>query len=327
MDKVSYKDSGVDINEGNALVEKIKPLVKKTFDSNVIGTLGGFAGAYKIPSGFKNPVLLSSTDGVGTKLRLAIDSGKLDTIGIDLVAMCVNDLLCSFATPMFFLDYYATAKLNKNSAFSVIKGIVEGCKIASCALIGGESAEMPGIYQKNDFDLAGFAVGIAEIEDLNRSAKIGDILIALPSSGIHSNGYSLVRKICFEKLHMKFDDLLDSKKIIDILLEPTRIYVKTFENIKSHINALAHITGGGIVENLPRVLGGFGAKIEKNNLKTQSIFDFLAKYVDESELYRTFNMGVGMILAVSKENVDLVLEKSDGFIIGQVQESSKIEII
>ncbi|RDU58078.1 phosphoribosylformylglycinamidine cyclo-ligase [Helicobacter sp. MIT 99-5507] len=327
MDKVSYKDSGVDINEGNALVEKIKPLVKKTFDNNVIGSLGGFAGAYAIPSGFKNPVILSSTDGVGTKLKLAIDSKRLDTVGIDLVAMCVNDLICSFATPMFFLDYYATAKLDKNNAFDVIKGIADGCMQASCALIGGESAEMPGMYHGNDFDLAGFAVGIAERDDLERSAKVGDILIALPSSGIHSNGYSLVRKICFEKLNMKFDDLLDDRKLIDVLLEPTRIYVKTFNNIKDNINALAHITGGGIIENLPRVLGGFGAKIEKNKIKSQSIFNFLAKYVEENELYKTFNMGVGMILVVSKENVDFVLEKSDGFIIGKVQESNKIEII
>ena len=268
MDKVSYKDSGVDINEGNALVDKIKPLVKKTFDSNVIGSLGSFAGAYEMPSNFKNPVILSSTDGVGTKLRLAIDSNRLDSIGIDLVAMCVNDLICNFATPMFFLDYYATAKLNKDSAFEVIKGITDGCIEAQCALIGGETAEMPGMYHNNDFDLAGFAVGIAEKEDLeNKKAKIGDILIALPSSGIHSNGYSLVRKICFDKLNMKFDDLLDDRKIIDILLEPTRIYVKTFKIIKDHINALAHITGGGIIENLPRTLNGFGAKIEKSKIQ------------------------------------------------------------
>lgn len=328
MDKVSYKDSGVDINEGNALVDKIKPLVKKTFDSNVIGSLGSFAGAYEMPSNFKNPVILSSTDGVGTKLRLAIDSNKLDTIGIDLVAMCVNDLICNFATPMFFLDYYATAKLNKDSAFEVIKGITDGCIEAQCALIGGETAEMPGMYHNNDFDLAGFAVGIAEKEDLeNKKAKIGDILIALPSSGIHSNGYSLVRKICFDKLNMKFDDLLDDRKIIDILLEPTRIYVKTFKIIKDHINALAHITGGGIIENLPRTLNGFGAKIEKSKIKNQEIFSFLSKYIEEKELYRTFNMGVGMILSVSKENVDFVLQKSDGYIIGEVQNDSKIDII
>ncbi len=328
MDKVSYKDSGVDINEGNALVDKIKPLVKKTFDSNVIGSLGSFAGAYEMPGNFKNPVILSSTDGVGTKLRLAIDSNRLDSIGIDLVAMCVNDLICNFATPMFFLDYYATAKLNKDSAFEVIKGITDGCIEAQCALIGGETAEMPGMYHNNDFDLAGFAVGIAEKEDLeNKKAKIGDILIALPSSGIHSNGYSLVRKICFDKLNMKFDDLLDDRKIIDILLEPTRIYVKTFKIIKDHINALAHITGGGIIENLPRTLNGFGAKIEKSKIKNQEIFSFLSKYIEEKELYRTFNMGVGMILSVSKENVDFVLQKSDGYIIGEVQNDSKIDII
>ena len=326
MDKLTYKDSGVDIDEGNALVEGIKPLVKTTFDSNVIGSLGGFAAAYALPSGFKNPVILSSTDGVGTKLRLAIDSDRLESIGIDLVAMCVNDLICSFATPMFFLDYYASGKLDKNRAFRVIKGIVDGCKEAGCALVGGESAEMSGMYASGDFDLAGFAVGVAERDDLDRRAKEGDILIALPSSGIHSNGYSLVRKICFDRLNMKFDDLLDDKKLIDVLLEPTRIYVRTYKNIKENIHALAHITGGGIVENLPRVLNGFGAMIEKDRIKSQNIFGFLAKYVEENELYRTFNMGVGMILVVGKENIDEVLSKSGGYIIGKVQESSAIEI-
>lgn len=328
MDKVSYKDSGVNIDEGNALVDGIKPLVKSTFDKNVIGGIGSFAGAYALPSGFKNPVILSSTDGVGTKLRLAIDSKRLDSVGIDLVAMCVNDLICNFATPMFFLDYYATAKLDKDSALTVISGIVKGCKEAECALIGGESAEMPGMYNGDDFDLAGFAVGIAEREDLESSKiKVGDILIALPSSGIHSNGYSLVRKICFDTLKMDFDTMLENEKIIDILLEPTRIYVKTYKKLKDKINALAHITGGGLIENLPRIFSqNLGAKIEKSAIKSQNIFKFLSKYVGENELYRTFNMGVGMVLVVDKNNVDSVLRSSDGYIIGEVNNSSKLTI-
>lgn len=328
MDKVSYKDSGVNIDEGNALVDGIKPLVKSTFDKNVIGGIGSFAGAYALPGGFKNPVILSSTDGVGTKLRLAIDSKRLDSVGIDLVAMCVNDLICNFATPMFFLDYYATAKLDKDSALTVISGIVKGCKEAECALIGGETAEMPGMYNGDDFDLAGFAVGIAEREDLESSKiKVGDILIALPSSGIHSNGYSLVRKICFDTLKMDFDTMLENEKIIDILLEPTRIYVKTYKKLKDKINALAHITGGGLIENLPRIFRqNLGAKIEKSAIKSQNIFKFLSKYVEENELYRTFNMGVGMVLVVDKNNVDSVLCSSDGYIIGEVNNSSKLTI-
>lgn len=328
MDKVSYKDSGVNIDEGNALVDGIKPLVKSTFDKNVIGGIGSFAGAYALPGGFKNPVILSSTDGVGTKLRLAIDSKRLDSVGIDLVAMCVNDLICNFATPMFFLDYYATAKLDKDSALTVISGIVKGCKEAQCALIGGESAEMPGMYNGDDFDLAGFAVGIAEREDLESSKiKVGDILIALPSSGIHSNGYSLVRKICFDTLKMDFDTMLENEKIIDILLEPTRIYVKTYKKLKDKINALAHITGGGLIENLPRIFSqNLGAKIEKSAIKSQNIFKFLSKYVEENELYRTFNMGVGMVLVVDKNNVDSILRSSDGYIIGEVNNSSKLTI-
>ncbi len=328
MDKISYKDSGVNIDEGNALVDKLKPLVKSTFDSNVIGGIGSFAGAYALPSGFKNPVILGATDGVGTKLRLAIDSNKLDTIGIDLVAMCVNDLICNFATPMFFLDYYATAKLDKNVALSVISGIVKGCKEAECALIGGESAEMPGMYHNKDFDLAGFAVGIAERENIETSkVKVGDILIALPSSGVHSNGYSLVRKICFEYLAMDYDDKIGDEHLIDILLKPTRIYVQTYKKLKDKINALAHITGGGIIENLPRIFNQhLGAKIEERAIKSQEIFQFLSKYIDKNELYRTFNMGVGMVLAIDKNNVDSLLCQCDGYIIGEVDNSAKIII-
>ena len=322
--KISYKEAGVDIDAGNSLVDKIKPVVKETFNENVIGGIGSFAGAFRLPKGYKNPVLLSATDGVGTKLKLAIDAKKYDSVGIDLVAMCVNDLICNFGEPLFFLDYYATGKLDVDAASEVIKGIAAGCKEAECALIGGETAEMPGMYNKGDFDLAGFAVGIAEEDELNPKVKEGDVLIALPSSGIHSNGYSLVRKLFFEKLNMRFDDEIEGKKLIDILLTPTRIYVKDFKRLKPYINALAHITGGGIVENLPRVLSDdLEALVYKDKIKILPIFEFMKKYVDENEMFRTFNMGVGMILAVSPENVDKVLENSDGYIIGEIKKGKK----
>ncbi|WP_456471255.1 phosphoribosylformylglycinamidine cyclo-ligase [Caminibacter sp.] len=322
--KISYKEAGVDIDAGNSLVERIKPVVKETFNENVVGGIGSFAGAFRLPQGYKKPVLLSATDGVGTKLKLAIDAKKYDTVGIDLVAMCVNDLICNFGEPLFFLDYYATGKLDVDAAADVIKGIAEGCKQAECALIGGETAEMPGMYSEDDFDLAGFAVGIAEEDELNPKVKEGDILIALPSSGIHSNGYSLVRKLFFEKLKMKFDDEIDGKKLIDILLTPTRIYVKDFKKLKPFINALAHITGGGIVENLPRVLrDDLEAVVYKDKIKILPIFEFMKKYVDENEMFRTFNMGVGMILAVDNKNVDEVLSLSDGYVIGEIRKGLK----
>lgn len=322
--KVSYKDAGVDIDAGNTLVERIKPFVKETFNSNVVGGIGSFAGAFRMPKGYKKPVLLSATDGVGTKLKLAIDAKKYDTVGIDLVAMCVNDLICNFGEPLFFLDYYATGKLDVDAAAATVKGIAEGCKQAECALIGGETAEMPGMYSEDDFDLAGFAVGVAEEDELNPKVKEGDILLAFPSSGIHSNGYSLVRKLFFEKLNMKFDDEIEGKKLIDILLTPTRIYVKEFKKFKSKINALAHITGGGIVENLPRVLpDDLEAVVYKNKIKTLPVFDFMAKYVDEAEMFRTFNMGVGLILAVDEKNVDFIISNSDAYVIGEIQKGQK----
>lgn len=324
--KVSYKDSGVDIDAGNSLVENIKPLVKSTFDSRVIGGIGSFAGAYAMPSGFTEPVILGATDGVGTKLRLAIDSGRLDSVGIDLVAMCVNDLICNHATPIFFLDYYATGKLKVNEATDVIKGIASGCREAECALIGGETAEMPGMYNSGDFDLAGFAVGIAEradVESENRT-KVGDILVALPSSGAHSNGYSLIRKVLFETRKMSFDSDFLGRPLIDTLLEPTKIYVKTYKKLKDKIHSLAHITGGGIVENLPRVFGeNHKAIIEKAKIPSLPLFEMLSENVDESEMYRTFNMGAGMILCVGKENIKEVLEISNGVIIGEIVDGNK----
>ncbi len=325
MGKISYKDSGVDIDAGNSFVENIKPFVKETLTPNVIGGIGSFAGAFRLPSGYKNPVLLSATDGVGTKLRLAIDAKKFDTVGIDLVAMCVNDLICNFGEPLYFLDYYASSKLNINEATQVVKGIAKGCKESECALIGGETAEMPGMYNKGDFDLAGFAVGIAEEYEMDRIShvKAGNVLVALPSSGVHSNGFSLVRKI-LQANNMDINSNFEGKPIIDTLLTPTRIYVKEFKKLKSKINALAHITGGGIVENLPRVLPeNIKAIIHKDKIQTLPIFDFMSKYVEEAEMYRTFNMGVGLILVVEKENLDFVLQNSDGYVIGELVEGNK----
>jgi len=331
MSKISYKESGVDIDAGNSFVEAIKEDIKSTFDENVIGGIGSFAGAYALPKGYSDPVLLSATDGVGTKLKLAIESKKLDSVGIDLVAMCVNDLICNFATPMFFLDYYATGKLVPQEAQAVIKGIVKGCRQSECALIGGETAEMPGMYSENDFDLAGFAVGIAQRSEIDRVNKVkaGQVLLALPSSGIHSNGYSLVRKLFFNKLGFRFETEFNGKPLIETLLTPTRIYVKEFKANKEKIVALAHITGGGIVENLPRVLpDDIQAVIKKDSIKVLPIFEFISNYVEGEEMLRTFNMGVGMIWIVEPKDVDYILTNTDAYIIGNlVNGNKKVEIV
>jgi phosphoribosylformylglycinamidine cyclo-ligase len=331
MSTISYKDAGVDIDAGNNFVQAIKNDVKSTFDANVIGGIGSFAGAYSLPSGYKEPVLLSATDGVGTKLKLAIESGKLDTVGIDLVAMCVNDLICNFGTPMFFLDYYATGRLIPDDAKSVVSGIAAGCREAQCALIGGETAEMPGMYSNDDFDLAGFAVGIAEKSEMNTLANVkdGQVLIALPSSGVHSNGYSLVRKIFFDTLGMNLDTPFAGKPLIDTLMMPTRIYVDLFKKHKDKIKALAHITGGGIVENLPRVLpDNIKAIVEKDKIKILPVFEFMSHYVTEEEMYRTFNMGVGMVLVVDESDVDYITSNTDGYVIGKLVRGKKeVELI
>ena len=326
MATVSYKDAGVDIDAGNQFVENIKPYVKSTMIPGVLGGIGSFAGAFELPQGYKKPVILAGTDGVGTKLKLAIDAKKFDTVGIDLVAMCSNDLLCNFGEPLFFLDYYATAKLDVEEATLVVKGIAEGCIRSECALVGGETAEMPGMYKEGDFDLAGFCVGIAEKDELNRIDKIkaGDTLIALPSSGVHSNGFSLVRKLLLEKLGMSLDDDFQGKPLKDVLLEPTRIYVKEFKANKDKINALAHITGGGITENLPRVLpDNLKAVVKRADVRVLPIFEFMGKHVELEEMYRTFNMGVGMVLVVSAENVDSVLANTDGYVIGHIAIGAK----
>ena len=319
--KVSYKEAGVDIDAGNDFVEAIKEDVKSTFDEHVIGGIGSFAGAYALPAGYKEPVLLSATDGVGTKLKLAIESGKLDTVGIDLVAMCVNDLICNFGTPMFFLDYYATGRLVPEDARKVVAGIAEGCRRSECALVGGETAEMPGMYSEKDFDLAGFAVGIAERSEMDRLSRVrpGQILLALPSSGIHSNGYSLVRKLLLEKLGMSLDEEFDGGTLLETLLAPTRIYVKEFKTHRDEIVALAHITGGGIIENLPRVLPeSVHAVVDREKIRTLPIFDLMSQYVEEEEMFRTFNMGVGMVWVVEPGHVDEILNNTDAYVIGEL---------
>ncbi len=326
MSTISYKDAGVDIDAGNSFVENIKPYVKSTKIPGVLGGIGSFAGAFELPTGYKEPVILAGTDGVGTKLKLAIDSGRFDTVGIDLVAMCSNDLICNFAEPLFFLDYYATAKLEVAEATSVVKGIAEGCIRSECALIGGETAEMPGMYKEGDFDLAGFCVGIAEKSEMDRVSRVeaGDVLIALPSSGIHSNGFSLVRKLLLEKLGMKFEDDFNGRTLIDTLLEPTRIYVKDFKNCKENINALAHITGGGIVENLPRVLPhNLRAIVQRDKVRVLPIFELMGEHVEESEMFRAFNMGVGMIFVANPSQVDAILSKTDAYVIGSIIEGEK----
>jgi len=326
MSTISYKDAGVDIDAGNDFVEAIKDDVKSTFDKNVIGGIGSFAGAYELPKGYSEPVILSATDGVGTKLKLAIESNKLDSVGIDLVAMCVNDLICNFGTPMFFLDYYATGKLIPADAKAVVSGIAKGCRDSECALVGGETAEMPSMYSDNDFDLAGFSVGIAEKSQMDRLSRVkaGQKLIAMPSSGIHSNGYSLVRKIFFEKLDMNLSDDFNGKPLLETLLEPTKIYVKEFKANKDKIEALAHITGGGIVENLPRVLPeGVKAVVKKDDIRTLPIFDFISEYVEDSEMWRAFNMGVGMVWVVDDSNVESILENTDGYVIGSIEDGTR----
>jgi phosphoribosylformylglycinamidine cyclo-ligase len=327
MDKISYKEAGVDIDAGNSFVESIKSSVKSTFNKNVIGGIGSFAGAYAMPLGYREPVILSATDGVGTKLKIAIDSGILDSVGIDLVAMCVNDLICNFGEPLFFLDYYATGRLEPKKAKSVVSGIAKGCQEAECALIGGETAEMPDMYRDGDFDLAGFAVGIAEREELDRVSKLKEnqVVVALPSSGIHSNGYSLVRKIIFDKLNMRLDTQFDGEPLVNTLLKPTKIYVKDFKQNRDKIKALAHITGGGLVENIPRVLpDDLKVQIEKSKIRTLPIFEFLSRYVIEDELYRTFNMGVGMVFIVDEVDVDSICNRVEGsYVIGRVINGKK----
>ncbi|AMH20229.1 phosphoribosylformylglycinamidine cyclo-ligase [Hafnia paralvei ATCC 29927] len=311
---LSYKDAGVDIDAGNALVDRIKGVVKETRRPEVMGGLGGFGALCALPQKYREPILVSGTDGVGTKLRLAMDLKRHDTIGIDLVAMCVNDLVVQGAEPLFFLDYYATGKLDVDTAASVITGIAEGCKQSGCALVGGETAEMPGMYHGEDYDVAGFCVGVVEKSEIIDGSKVeaGDVLIALGASGPHSNGYSLVRKI-LEVSHA--DPLaieLEGKPLADHLLAPTKIYVKSvLKLIEEHdIHAIAHLTGGGFWENIPRVLPeGTQAVIDESSWQWPAVFNWLQQTgnVSRHEMYRTFNCGVGMIIALPAVEADAAI--------------------
>jgi phosphoribosylformylglycinamidine cyclo-ligase len=328
---LSYKDAGVDIDAGNQLVERIKSVSKKTHRPEVKGGLGGFGALCSIPTKYKQPLLVSGTDGVGTKLRLAMDQNKHDGIGIDLVAMCVNDLIVQGAEPLFFLDYYATGKLDVDTAATVVTGIGKGCELSGCALIGGETAEMPGMYDGEDYDVAGFCVGVVEAEDVIDGTKVApsNKLIALGSSGPHSNGYSLIRKI-IEVSQLDLESTLDGKTISDHLLEPTRIYVKNVLTVlESHnVNAISHITGGGFWENIPRVLpANMQAVVDGNSWNWPSIFSLLQEKgnVTTHEMYRTFNCGVGLILAVEADQAETITKAfcdlgENAWIIGEIQE-------
>ncbi len=315
---LTYRDAGVDIDEGNLMVEKIKPAVRSTRRPGADGEIGGFGGLFDLKAaGFTDPVLVAANDGVGTKLKLAIDADRHDTVGIDLVAMCVNDLVVQGAEPLFFLDYFATGKLNSDQGAAIVGGIAEGCRQSGCALIGGETAEMPGMYRDGDYDLAGFAVGASERTELLPAKDIqpGDILLGLASSGVHSNGFSLVRRIV-EQSGLTLDapaPFAKGQTLGEALLTPTRIYVKSLLSVirqTGAVKALAHITGGGFPDNIPRVLPeNCSAEINLSTISVPPVFSWLAKTggVARNEMLRTFNCGIGMIVVVAQENADTVL--------------------
>lgn len=331
---LSYKDSGVDKEAGYKEVKLIKEMVKKTYIPGVLSDIGGFSGLFQLDTkSYKEPVLVSGTDGVGTKLKIAFMMDKHDTIGQDCVAMCANDIACQGAKPLFFLDYIATGKLIPEKMASIVEGVANGCKLAGCALIGGETAEMPGFYKEDEYDLAGFCVGIVDKDRIitGENIKEGDMLIGLPSSGIHSNGYSLVRKIVFEKKKMDVDTYIPElgKTLGEELLIPTRIYVPVVLDLieKFNIKGISHITGGGFYENIPRMLPeGFTAHIDTSPIQAPVIFHLLQQWgnIDQKEMYSTFNMGVGMVLAVDKDELDSIAEhlRSRGesfYILGEVK--------
>jgi phosphoribosylformylglycinamidine cyclo-ligase len=315
---LTYRDAGVDIDAGDELVERIKPIVRRTQRPEVLAGVGGFGALVGLPQKYREPVLVSGTDGVGTKLRLAIDTGRHDRIGIDLVAMCVNDVAVQGAEPLFFLDYYATGKLSVDVAETVITGIAEGCRQAGCALVGGETAEMPGMYHGGDYDLAGFCVGVVERSGIidGTQVKAGDAIIGMASSGVHSNGYSLVRKL-IQVAGADEHTQLAGRTLFDRLLEPTRIYVKNMLQLAASVpvHAFAHITGGGLTDNIPRVLpDGMEARLERRAWHRDPLFDWLASTgnIAPSEMHRTFNCGIGMIAVVAPENADQALRLLTG---------------
>ena len=331
---ISYKDAGVNIEAGDQLINRIKPFANETARKESIGGLGGFGSLFEIPEKFTKPVLVSGTDGVGTKLKLAFDLNKHENIGQDLVAMCVNDILVQGAEPLFFLDYYACGKLNVDTAALIIKGIAAGCLLANCSLVGGETAEMPGMYHDGEYDLAGFCVGAVEKNKIINGSKVkeGNLVLGLTSSGAHSNGYSLIRKIIS---HSKVDLNMDfyGEKLSDVLMKPTKIYVKSILSLikKVNVNAMAHITGGGLIENLPRILPNhLCAKINKKSWELPHLFQWLndKANLDDTELYKTFNCGIGMAIIVDEKDAleagNILREYGEEVhIIGTIKQSDK----
>ncbi len=331
---LTYKDAGVDIDAGNALVERIKPFVAATRRPGMLSGIGGFGGLFELPAGYRRPVLVAGTDGVGTKLKLAIETGRHGGVGIDLVAMCANDVIVQGAEPLFFLDYYATGRLDVDAAAAVIEGIAEGCRQAGAALLGGETAELPGFYHGNDYDLAGFCVGIVDYDRIIDGSKVrdGDVVVGIASSGLHSNGYSLARKV-LERSGAPHDLPIDGAPLIERLLAPTRIYVKPLLALLAEIevHALAHITGGGLPENLPRVLPeGLMATIDLASWRRPAIFDWLKAEggIADPELYRTFNCGLGMavVLPAAAAKAAVALLEAQGehaWIAGRVETGAR----
>lgn len=326
----TYKSAGVDKEEGYKTVDKIKSAVAETHNKNVLNNLGSFGAFYEI-GGYKNPVLVSGTDGVGTKLKIALDTKKYDSIGVDCFAMCANDILCHGAKPLFFLDYLACGKLDADVAAEIVLGMVNACKDNECALIGGETAEMPGMYQPGDYDVAGFCVGIVEKEEIIDGSKIkkGDRMIALPSSGFHSNGFSLVRKI-----FPNFEEEFEGKPLYETLLVPTKLYYKDVFKLKNtlEISGIAHITGGGLIENVPRIIpNGLCAHIDTSTIKIPSVMLELEKRgnIDRMEMFGTFNMGVGMVIVVDETLAEKVLSLiDDAYLIGEIIENTeKIQLV
>lgn len=333
---ISYRDAGVDIEAGDEMVERIKPFAKKTMRPEVMGGIGGFGSLFELPKRFQNPVLVSGTDGVGTKLKLAFQLNKHDTVGIDLVAMSVNDILVQGAEPLFFLDYFACGKLDVGIAADVVKGIAYGCEQAGCALVGGETAEMPGMYPEGEYDLAGFVVGVVEKDAIidGASIKEGDVLLGLSSSGAHSNGYSLIRKL-IDKSGIDLDSDFDGKPFREVVMAPTRIYVKPLLKLMTAIKVkgMAHITGGGITENVPRVLpDGLMAEVRKGSWAMPKLFQWLQEQgnITDKEMYRTFNCGIGMVVIVDSQDADtarqlLEAEGEQVSVIGKIRAQSEGE--
>ncbi len=326
MSGMTYKDSGVDTAEGGRVVERIKNSVKSTFRPEVMNGIGGFSSMVKIPEGYRKPVLVSGTDGVGTKLKLAFMANRYDSVGIDLVAMCFNDIVVSGAEPLYFLDYFATGKLDADVTASVVEGVAEGCRQCGAALVGGETAEMPGFYKDNEFDIAGFGVGVVEQDKIidGSSIKVGDVLVGMPSSGIHSNGYSLVRRILFDVCGLKTDSRIPDlgKTVAEEFLTPTFIYADKVADLcrNFEVKGMVHITGGGFFENIPRVLPeGTGALIN-GNFEIPPVFKFLKESgkVEEREMFSTFNCGFGFICVLSEAEAEVASKKCDGEILGIV---------